>query len=53
MSIKIKKVWMSFSTPLTAILKHTKMRAQKTGLLSSLKRGEKVVYSLLSSLSKE
>ena len=50
-SIKIKKVWMSLSTPLTAILKHTKMRGQKTGLLSSLKREEMVVYLLLSSLS--
>lgn len=38
MSIKIKKAWMSSSTPLTAVLKHTKMRGQKTGLLSSLER---------------
>lgn len=47
MSIKIKKAWMSLSTPLTAILRHTTMRAQKTDLLSLLKGEETVVYSVL------
>lgn len=47
MSIRIKKAWIPLSTPLTVILKHTTVRAQKAGLLPSLKREETVVYSAL------